>query len=943
VIGGQVSAIAPAPTVAATSGSGGGIGGGGDSGSGGSRGDLVAGIIVGVIGLLCVAAGLILMLGWFCRSVDLLRWPGPDNPMVFSTALCLTATGVALAVLSRGWHPIVTVVAGLNVTLAALILVGEVLHVDMGLDDLFVKAYLGNGVGGRMGVNTAVCFLLVSVGMLAFAPWWPWPRHRAVASASAGSLISAIAMLSLFGHAGGLSAATDWGDEVSMAVLTGAALLVVALGLLVLTWLRFDRGGQWLAMPAAALTLGAAVLVWLALTDTERNDGSLDGPGTVRAAAILGLITALLVAFAVWMALRAERARRVAVASESRLFQFLNALPVGVSIRTADGHVYYANSEAGRLWGPEMAEQAANGGALGVFHAYVQDGGPLYPFRDTAHASALRGERAHFDDMELRRHDGTIALEVWGTPIYDRVGAVEFTVAAFADISDRRATERALFEQASLLDLAHDAILVWDAAHVITFWNHGAERTYGFTRAEAVGCIATDLLHTEYPSPGADLEAELDASGSWQGELLQTRKDGQRIVLASRWAGRLAPNGTRMATMEVNRDITAAKNAERYTRSLIEASQDPLVTVSPEGKITDFNQATIAGTGAQREEIIGTDFADYFTEPERARAAFHRVFTEGFIVDRAFAIRRLDGEIRDVLANAALYRDAGGTVLGIVATAHDITHRKRAEEERARRAGELEQANVALARSNAELEQFAYVASHDLSEPLRAISRPLSLMARRYQGRLDEQADEFIGFAVDGCERMQSLIDGLLTFSRVGRLQGELVPTSAEIAVKGVLTALGPILRDTRATVTVHPLPVVMAEPTQLTQVFQNLISNAVKFTAAGVAPRVLVRAERCDEEWRFTVTDNGIGVEPRHRDRVFGMFKRLHLAVEYPGTGMGLALVKKIVECHGGQVGIQDTVDGIGSCVWFTLPATVPREAAPWDRRTQTLSDSVT
>ncbi len=296
-----------------------------------------------------------------------------------------------------------------------------------------------------------------------------------------------------------------------------------------------------------------------------------------------------------------------------------------------------------------------------------------------------------------------------------------------------------------------------------------------------------------------------------------------------------------------------------------------------------------------------------------------------------------------MLANAALYRDAGGTVLGIVATVHDITHRKRADEERARRAAELEQANVALARSNAELEQFAYVASHDLSEPLRAISRPLSLMARRYQGRLDDQADEFIGFAVDGCARMQSLIDGLLTFSRVGRLQGDVLPTSAELAVQGVLTALDPTLRETHAIVTVGPLPMVVAEPTQLTQIFQNLISNAVKFTAPGVAPRVSVRAERSGELWRFTVTDNGIGIEPRQRDRVFGMFKRLHLAVEYPGTGIGLALVKKIVECHGGQVGIEDTGTGVGSAVWFTLPATVQPEPPALDRNHQVLPELVT
>ena len=918
-----------------------------DRGAGGSRGDRVAGTIVGLIGLLCVGAGLIVMLGWFCRS-PLLRWPGTDNPMVFSAALCLTATGVALAVLSRGWHAVVTVVAGLNVTLAALMLLGEALHVEIGLDDLFIKSYLGDGVGGRMGVNTGVCFILVGVGMLAFAPWWPWPRQRSAVSGAAGSLIAAIGMLSLFGHAAGLPAAADWGDDVSMGVLSGAALLVMALGLLVLTWLRFDRGGQWLAMPAAALTLGAAVLVWLALTHADGNDGSFDGPSTIRAVAILGLITALLVAFAVWMVLRAERARRVAVASESRLFQFLNALPVGVSIRTADGRPYYTNGEAVRLFGPHMADLAMDDDTSQAFQAYIQDGGPLFPIRDTAHASALRGESAYFDDKELRRPEGTIALEVWGTPIRDRAGAVEFTVAAFADISDRRAAERALFDQASLLDLAHDAILVWDAGHVITFWNRGAERTYGFTRGEAVGRTVSELLNSECTAPMADLEAELDTTGSWQGELVQTRKDGQRIVLASRWAGRRAPNGTRIATMEVNRDITAARNAERYARSLIEASQDPLVTVSAEGTITDVNLATIRGTGVQREDIIGTDFADYFTEPDRAREAFRQVFAKGFLVDGAFAIRLADGEIRDVLANAALYRDVGGTVLGIVATVHDITHRKQAEEDRARRAVELEEANVALARSNAELEQFAYAASHDLSEPLRAISRPLSLMARRYHGRLDEQADEFIGFAVDGCARMQSLIDGLLAFSRVGRIQGYLVPTSAETAVRGVLTALGPTLSDTHATVTVGPLPEVMAEPTQLTQVFQNLISNAVKFTAPGVAPRVSVGAERCADQWRFTVTDNGIGVEPRHRDRVFGMFKRLHVAEEYPGTGIGLALVKKIVECHGGQVGIadtgsEDTGSGVGSCVWFTLPAAVPSEAAPCERKFEGLPESVT
>jgi len=235
----------------------------------------------------------------------------------------------------------------------------------------------------------------------------------------------------------------------------------------------------------------------------------------------------------------------------------------------------------------------------------------------------------------------------------------------------------------------------------------------------------------------------------------------------------------------------------------------------------------------------------------------------------------------------------------------------------------LAQSNTALARSNTELEQFAYAASHDLSEPLRAISRPLALLARRYHGRLDEQADEFIGFAVDGCQRMQHLIDGLLAFSRVGRPDGDTVPTDAGVTLRAVLGALGPTLDDAHATVTVDPLPVVMAEPTQLAQVFQNLISNAVKFTAPGTAPRITVTAERTGGQCRFTVTDNGIGIDPEHRERIFGMFKRLHTRQDYPGTGIGLALVKKIIEQHGGQVGVADPPDtAIGTQFWFTLPA---------------------
>ncbi|MDP1795044.1 MAG: ATP-binding protein [Acidimicrobiales bacterium] len=235
---------------------------------------------------------------------------------------------------------------------------------------------------------------------------------------------------------------------------------------------------------------------------------------------------------------------------------------------------------------------------------------------------------------------------------------------------------------------------------------------------------------------------------------------------------------------------------------------------------------------------------------------------------------------------------------------------------------ELAAVTINLERSNDELEQFAYIASHDLSEPLRAISGPISLVARRYRGQLDPESDKFIDFAVDGCRRMQVMIDDLLEYSRVGRT--EAAPALVDIAavMERVTASLSAAIRDAGAEVAFGELPTVVAERGQVDLVFQNLVANALKFVAPDVTPRVSVSAERVGREWRFIVTDNGIGIEPQHRERVFGMFKRLHTRDEYGGTGLGLALVKKIVERHGGRVGIADNPGG-GSQFWFTLPTT--------------------
>jgi signal transduction histidine kinase len=226
-----------------------------------------------------------------------------------------------------------------------------------------------------------------------------------------------------------------------------------------------------------------------------------------------------------------------------------------------------------------------------------------------------------------------------------------------------------------------------------------------------------------------------------------------------------------------------------------------------------------------------------------------------------------------------------------------------------------------LARSNKDLEQFAYVASHDLQEPLRIVSGYLQLIERRYKGKLAAEADEFITFAVDGAARMQSLIEDLLAYSRVGTQGRRFAPTDCEKVFERAVGNLGRAVADSGATVTHDPLPTVLADVTQLVQVFQNLIGNAIKFRGAE-PPRIHVAARSQDGQWLFSVQDNGMGVEPQYAQRIFVLFQRLHPRDKYPGTGIGLSVCQRIIERHGGRIWVESK-PGEGSTFHFTLSQT--------------------
>ncbi|PAV03503.1 MULTISPECIES: PAS domain S-box protein [Methanobacterium] len=522
--------------------------------------------------------------------------------------------------------------------------------------------------------------------------------------------------------------------------------------------------------------------------------------------------------------------------------------------------------------------------------------------------------------LEIKNKEGNVTPVLYNASVYrnedeDVIGVF----AAARDITEIKQAENEIKRQAELINITHDAIIVRDMDGKILYWNNGAEKMYGWTQREALDNIVYELLQTEFPEPLEDIDKHISTKNQWNGELVRTKHDGTKITVSSRWVLERDENGDPNSVLMTDTDITDRKKMEeelesagKYNRNLIETSLDPFVTIGPDGRITDVNGATEAVTGRARDELIGTDFSDYFTEPEKAREGYKQVFKYRWIIDYPLEIKHKKGHITPVLYNASVYEDESGNVIGVFAAARDITERKKAEKL-------LKLKIEELASSNAELEQFAYVSSHDLQEPLRMIGSYLQLLQRRYYGELDDKADKYIDFAVDGASRMQNLINDLLEFSRVTTRAREFESTDCELVLNQVLSNLELSIKESGAVISHDQLPIIMADSTQLAQVFQNLISNAIKFHSEKT-PKITISVRKEDDNWIFSVADNGIGIDPKHGGRIFEVFKRLHKRRDYPGTGIGLSICKKIVERHGGHIWVESE-QGEGSIFYFTLP----------------------
>jgi len=756
-------------------------------------------------------------------------------------------------------------------------------------------------------------------------------------------------------------------------------------------------------------------------------------------------------------------------------------------------HVTFWNKSAELMYGYSQDE------AMGKFSTELFH--PVYVDVTREQMVERIAADGHIEAESIRttRDGRQISVEAHVIALRDEQGRTTGFVSVDRDITERKRDEDALrrstsFNQ-SIIDSSRDCIKILDMDGRLTYMSQAGQRLLGIKDI-------TTYLNVPYEEfwQGSDREAVVDVisearkgqSGSFQGYC--PTADG----VPKWWDVSISPvlgaNGQPESLLAVSRDITERRKAEeelreaketlearvrertaelvaevderrqaekrlaaasQYARSLLEASLDPLVTINAEGRITDVNVATIKATGATRVELIGTDFSEYFTEPDKAREGYRQVFAEGAVTDYALTIRHRDGHLTDVLYNASLYRDADGKVVGVFAAARDVTERKRAEaavaaerqrlhdvlnmlpayvillapdhtvpfanrffeerfgeslgrrcysylfhrsepcencesykamatgsphhwewkgpdgrdydisdfpfrdvdgsplimevgiditerkqaEQALQRAHDQLEAKIAertaeLTRSNTDLEQFAYVASHDLQEPLRMVASYVELLAQRYRGRLDDKADRYIAYASGGAKRMHQLVNDLLAFSRVGTRTEPVADVSLDRVAAQALQNLAVAIERFDAVVTVGPMPEVRGDEGQLVQLFQNLLENAIKFHGKE-PPRIRVNADPTGPSVAslpsvtIRVTDNGIGIDPRHAERIFGLFKRLHTEEEYPGTGIGLAVCKKIVERHGGTIRVEPA-EGGGSVFLFTLPAVPAEEGFP-------------
>jgi PAS domain S-box-containing protein len=875
------------------------------------------------VGYSVAGLGLIVLIAWLAEYPELrgirTGWPA----MKFNTALSFVLIGLALA---RPTISIGYVAAGLGMLLAGLTLLEYLLGINLTIDDLIVRDTSGVSAAfpGRIPLSATIMFLLLYIAMVfKTAGWWILANLLMVL------LVLSVALLDFNQAAFQQGSLLDRAGLSSLAphttipfLLLSAVLLYRILGTSVArsihdqkVGIRFWRG---LMSFAVVIPVLAGCLLSMAVAREQIPAGMV-----IWLYSLLSLILIVsLLSIAAWIIGQFEQERLLI---ESYLVNVFHSSRVPTLV-VEDGKVVVSNQVAQQIFGYTESELMNLPVEQLVPHELREKHVDL---RKEYSQAPLQRSMGMNRILKACRKDGSqFSAEIGLHPAIGSTGNRQFIVSII-DRTERdwadyliRANEQRL---SLVLQATHDAVWDYDLVEGTVLWSAVASELMGYDRSDTVMTWhwRQARIHAEDRQRVQDsFDAVLKAGQeTWSCEYRLIRDNGEELHILDR--ARIAKNreGEPIRAVGAMRDQTADKEAarqllERQSWAQTMTDQAPMLMwlASLEGDVLYANQTWQEFTGIPRDSALGSGWLRtvHVDDRERVLQAFAdaRIKLDAFVIQ--FRLVDTTGEYRWILWHTIPWQGPTGEVGAYLGCGVDIDNMKHSHDE--------------LLRSNAELQHFAYVASHDLQEPLRMVSSFCGLLKTRYSERLDDDGREFIDFAVEGASRMQQLIEDLLLYSRVGKADLKYSQIDAGLACDQAIRALTLRIEETGATVRRESLPVVRANESQLSMVFQNLIGNAIKFHG-DAPPNVEVTAEAEREYWKFKVRDNGLGIEARHQNRIFQLFQRLHTREEFSGSGIGLAVCRKIVEAHGGEIGVTSE-PGRGSTFYFRLPRIVEQES---------------
>jgi PAS domain S-box-containing protein len=491
-------------------------------------------------------------------------------------------------------------------------------------------------------------------------------------------------------------------------------------------------------------------------------------------------------------------------------------------------------------------------------------------------------------------------------------------LAVTHDITERKRAERTSFLLSAIVDSSDDAIISKNLEGVISSWNKSAQRLFGYTAEEAIGqTVASLLIPDDRQEEEPDILTRLRRGERVDHfETVRRRKDGSLLDISLTISPVRNREGVIIGASKIARDITESKRvqaklveSEARFRQLADAMPQMVWTAQADGYVDYYNQRWYEFTGFTRDAQHDASW-ERTLHPEdcdRTRETWHAAVSSGepYDIEHRF-FDRSENRWRWFMTRALPVRDAAGKLVKWFGTSTDIHDQKRVEDQ--------------LRRANQDLEQFAFSASHDLQEPLRSIKIYSELLMKRHAHKLDGEALKFMSFLRNGATRMEALVRDLLTYTQATKFDEPPKVTNANEALKTALANLSGAIVESGAQVTNDLLPSLPVNGTHLQQLFQNLIGNAIKYRSPERPAAVHVEAERQKEHWVFSVADNGMGIDPDYKESIFGLFKRLHSSNEYAGTGIGLAICRRIVDRYQGRIWVESE-PGRGSTFRFTLP----------------------